>query len=349
MARTLACVVLGAAALTATAFYAAPLLQSGQNGKESSAVSTEPAENRVAIGFGHVDVENGPSRLYPQQPGRVVRIDAVENKLLKKGDLVLQVDDELQRDRVTEAEADVKAAQAQLDQAEKLPAQHARQVEQQKQAVEVARQTRDGAQSLFEKADRLSKSAVAGPGKEERAAALAAVNKAEAGIKAEEAKLAALELFNPKLEVDRARSNLAAKQARLKQAQFAVEECKLRAPVDGAVLRLQVAIGDVLGPNPTQPIVWFCPSEKRIVRTEIEQEFADRVRPGEPVEIKDFARLSGRWTGKVKSISDWYTPRRSILLEPRQFNDVRTIECIIELDSDRDLKIGQRMLVTIGK
>src|SRR5262245_30938736 len=201
VARTLACVLLGAAALTATAFYAAPLLSSGPAGKESSGTSTEPKESRVAIGFGHVDVENGLSKLYPQQPGRVTKIVAVENQPMKKGDLVLQVDDELQRGRVAEAEADVKAAQTRLEQAEQLPAQHTKQVEQQKLAVEAARQEKARAQELYEKIDRLVKATVATPGihKEDREAALATVKKADAGIKAEESKLAALELFNPRL------------------------------------------------------------------------------------------------------------------------------------------------------
>src|ERR1700752_1850812 len=73
VARTLACVLLGAAALTATAFYAAPLLNTP--GSQPSSSSSPPAEKgRVAIGFGHVDVEEGMGKLSPLSPGRVTKI-----------------------------------------------------------------------------------------------------------------------------------------------------------------------------------------------------------------------------------------------------------------------------------
>jgi multidrug resistance efflux pump len=345
--RTLACVLLGAAALTASAFYAAPLLKNGTGSKDSSS-SAPPADSGVAIGFGHVDVERGLSKLHPAQPGRVTAIPAQENVPLKKGDVLVQVDDEAHRLLVAEAQADLKAAEADLAKAEKLPAQHAEGVKQQKAAVEAARHEKGKAEALLARLVKRIDAKIEGS-KEERDAAEEAVKQAAAAVKVQEAKLAALELLDPALEVERAQSAVAARRSKLKQAEHAVEECKLRAPAAGAVLRLQVAVGDLLGPNSPQPAVLFCPSEKRIVRAEIEQEFAARVRVGEHAELKDYARLEGKWAGKVKSVSDWYTQRRSILLEPRQFNDVRTLECIIELDSDADLKIGQRMIVTIGK
>jgi hypothetical protein len=49
-------------------------------------------------------------------------------------------------------------------------------------------------------------------------------------------------------------------------------------------------------------------------------------------------------------MSDWYTPRRSIIQEPLQFNDVRTLECIIQLDPDQQMpRIGQRVRVKLGQ
>ena len=55
------------------------------------------------------------------------------------------------------------------------------------------------------------------------------------------------------------------------------------------------------------------------------------------------------WRGKVVRLSDWYTHRRSMLQEPLQFNDVRTLECIVQLDPGQSaLRIGQRVRVTLG-
>src|SRR5207244_9084019 len=99
--------------------------------------------------------------------------------------------------------------------------------------------------------------------------------------------------------------------------------------------------------QPKQPAILFCPDEERIVRAEVEQEFARRVTAGARATIQDDTTTSETWSGRVQRISDWYTHRRSILQEPFQFNDVRTLECIIRLDPKADAKprIGQRVRV----
>jgi len=56
----------------------------------------------------------------------------------------------------------------------------------------------------------------------------------------------------------------------------------------------------------------------------------------------------GEWQGEVVRVSDWYAQRRSLLLEPLQFNDVRTLECIVQIDpSSSTPRIGQRVRVTL--
>ena len=55
-----------------------------------------------------------------------------------------------------------------------------------------------------------------------------------------------------------------------------------------------------------------------------------------------------RWTGSVLRCADWIANRRSMIDEPGQRNDVRTLECIITLDpGEPNLRIGQRMRVMI--
>jgi hypothetical protein len=51
----------------------------------------------------------------------------------------------------------------------------------------------------------------------------------------------------------------------------------------------------------------------------------------------------------VQHVSDWYTHRRSIMHEPLQVNDVRTLECIIRIEPDQPpLRIGQRVRVILN-
>ena len=83
----------------------------------------------------------------------------------------------------------------------------------------------------------------------------------------------------------------------------------------------------------------------------LNQEFADQIQVGQAALITDSETLKGTIRGKVKRISDWFAQRRSPLFEPRQLNDVRTLECIIEIDpaQAKDLRIGQRVRVKIEK
>jgi multidrug resistance efflux pump len=299
--------------------------------------------------FGHVDVEHGVTSLYPLQPGRVVEVVARETQRVEAGAVLLRLDETLARQRLREAEADRDAAGAQLAQARKAPEQQETRLAQQREAVEAMSHKAAQARHIHARKKRLYE--LNQLNADELKAAEEVVKEAEAGERAEKAKLRELELLDPATTVKRAEADVSAKLARVEQARKGVEECLVRAPVDGSVLRVLVGVGEVLGPNPTRSALIFCPDGPRLIRAEVEQEFASRVKAGYPATIQDDTTAKETtWRGKVVRVSDWYTHRRSILQEPLQFNDVRTLECIVEVDPDQPpLRIGQRVRVTIGQ
>ena len=122
------------------------------------------------------------------------------------------------------------------------------------------------------------------------------------------------------------------KQRLIEKAQLAVDECQIKAPCRGMILRQLVNVGELLGPTSPKPALQFCPSGDRIVRAEVEQDYAGTVKVGQKATVQDESTGAGKWTGVVIGVSDWYTQRRDIRLEPMQFNDVRTLEVIIRLD-----------------
>jgi multidrug resistance efflux pump len=345
--------VLTASGIVAASLVAAGSLRNGSPQSESPPARQGSGEGAgFAAGIGHVDVESRVINLYPVQPGEVTYIPEGirENASVKKDDLLFRMDD-VQAKLTVETAADaLKDAEIKLQQAQTQPAQHEALVRQQEAVLEAMKHEQAKAAALFKKADRMFKSQPPLISKEDRDVADQTLKKADEGVKIEEEKLKALKLQTSqvKFDIDRARVDVSAKKTRLEQAKYALEKCELRAPVDGTVLRMLVSVGDTLGPTPKEPAIIFCPDEPRIIRAEVEQEFASKVHIGQTALIQDDARLTGEWHGKVKRISDWYLPRRSILLEPRQFNDVRTLECIIELDDAKGLKIGQRVRVILG-
>jgi len=309
------------------------------------AAPAAPIEGAVCIA--HVDVEARITELYPSLPGRVAKVLTREGQALKKGDVIFRMEDRPARYLLTQAEAELRAAKARHSDALKLPKKHQSEIAQQGQAIIAKQNLLSAARHDMTRLQRLVDSKAAP--KEDLSAADDRVKAAEAAIKGEEEKLRELGLVDPENDISRAEADVAAKQAQLESARFALEECNVKAPCDGEVLRLQVSAGEWLGAVPKQSAVQFLPAGPRIVRAEVEQEFANRVKEGQVAEIHDDSKTGPVWHGKVVHISDWYTHRRSIVQEPLQFNDVRTLECIIQIDPHAQMpKIGQRVRVMLG-
>jgi multidrug resistance efflux pump len=277
----------------------------------------------------------------------VVNIQAHEGQHMSAGAPLFQLDDTLAQIQVQEARAALEAAQTQEANAGTLAQQHRDRVDAQRQAVAAAKTDVELARVQADKAQRRYNNNTGGS-KEDIESANLLVKKAETAVAAEQAKLAALEALKPSIAVELAHKDVAVKQAQLRKAEQGVKECTVVAPYAGTPLRILASVGETLGPNPRQPALYFCPDGPRIVRAEVEQEFADRVEEGHNVLIEDDSTGRGSWHGKVQRVGNWYSQRRSILLEPLQFNDVRTLECIVSVDAGQPpLRIGQRVRVLL--
>jgi multidrug resistance efflux pump len=312
------------------------------------AVSSPESRGPAVVCIGVVDVEGGVLSLHPPLPGRVAEVPVRENETVRADTVLLRLEDELARLQVREAEAAVQAAEAQLAEAREAPRQHQFLLAQQKAALAAAQHELAAARLLAARKQRLVKSEFVA--QEEADAAQEMVKKLEAAERAEQAKLAALQLRDPLQDVTRAEADVLAKQATRDKARYSLRQHALKAPVGGTVLRLLINPGEVLGPERRHPAVLFCPDKPWIIRAEVEQEFAGRLAVGQPALIQDQVATTGpTWKGQVKRIADWYGPRRTVLPETLPLQEVRTVECIIQFDSGQPpMRIGQRVRVTLG-
>jgi HlyD family secretion protein len=182
---------------------------------------------------------------------------------------------------------------------------------------------------------------------EEVAEAQIKIYELEALWRAEMEQLNDLEHQDPSAKILRAKAELAAAEARLDQARQTLDDCTLRAPDLGVVLRVLVSPGDLVH-NGQQSAIEFCPDLPRIIRAEVDQEFAERLQVGQAAGIEDDVNPARTWTGTVQRLSSWYTQRRSANDDPTKLKDVRTLECIVALEPDQPpVKIGQRVRVLI--
>jgi multidrug resistance efflux pump len=323
-------------------------LLSGAGNRAPAASPATPTRGPGVVCFGRVDAEPGVVALAPASAGRVVEISVKENDVVTAGAPLIRLDDAAARLLVQEAEADLSAAQELYAQAQKLPEEHQVKVTQQKAAIQVAESRLLAARHLLARKRELFKSQHLNS--HELDAAEALVAELAAFEQGERTRLRELELRDPAAGMRRARADVDAKQARLALARRAQEECTLRAPADGTVLRLTARPGEILATQAKEPAVLFCPAGRRIIRAEVDQEFAGQVAVGAGVTIHDDAAAGTRWRGKITRLADWFNQRRSYFRDPTQYSDVRTLECVIELEPNQPpLRIGQLVRAHIGE
>jgi multidrug resistance efflux pump len=257
------------------------------------------------------------------------------------------MDDRIARQQLRKARADLGAALAAKAKVEREQALQPTRIEGQAAAVEAAKRT---ASAQAQKVARIKEFVEAGTqGRPEDVKAAQAQEEAALKlVKVEEAKLKALKDYTFAPELQEAEENIKAKQATVDEARLALLECDVYAPADGTVLRVFITPDQMLGADPKVPAVQFCPAVPRIIRAEVQQEWGSRIEAGQPAVIEDDTRAGTQWSGRVARVSDWYSRRRHPLQEPFQFNDVRTLECLISINpGQRHLRIGQRMRVII--
>ncbi len=305
--------------------------------------------------WGNFDVEKGVARLYPRQFGTVAYVHAESAKAkegervrVKKDELLLQVDDGVAQLTVLEAEAAVRASEQQLAQAKQLPDLYKIQKERQQSAIKAIEL--EIQQFKVELDSKLL-------GLEEQNPKLAKLyrdlakfgeDKLKEKQKAEEGTLREIELQDADLKIKQAEADLDAKKVTVKKAQEVVKYHKILAPSDGFVLRVHTREAEALGPNPMSPAIEFVPDLPIIVRAEVLQEWGRHVKPGAEVTIEDDTYKGPEWKGIVRRVSTWYATTRSPVIEPFRYNDVRTLECIIDVtEGSSEKMIGQRVRARI--
>ncbi len=300
-----------------------------------------------AGGFGHVDAEHGVTNVHAKQPGEIVELLVNDGDEVEKDAPLFRMDDKYAQARLLQAKAAVSDAEQQLRAAHDKIDQHAEMLNAQKSSIAAKEKEIAASKLMVPRVKELLKAGFAKDADVE--AAETKISGLEKALEAEKHRELALKAENPLIGVNRVLADLQAKEQAMKLARFALDECTVRAPYKGRVLRVLVNVGTLLGPpNPQMPAIQFAPLPPYIVRAEIEQEFAARVAVGQTAQIQDDTRSSPTWTGRVKRVGPWYTHRRSMLMEPGQFNDVRTLEVIIEMDNPpEDLKMWQKVRVTL--
>lgn len=260
----------------------------------------------AAIASGKADVEGGIIQVAARTAGVVRTVEVQEGDVVKKGDVLAQLEDDQPRLAVANAQAAVRQAQAQIG------------------LLEVQKSTAE--RELARLQPLKAKAYVAGQ----------ALDNAADAIKTADAQIV----------VQRAAINSA--QAALAVASYQLELTKVRAPVDGRIVRRVANPGAGASTLNVSNMFDLEPNAARIVRAEIAEADIPKISVGQAVEIAPEADPTKVYVGKVLRRSDEFGARKLQSDDPNDKTDDRVVEVVVSADQAH-LLIGQRVLVKFMK
>lgn len=354
------------------------LTHGGSSGTSAKPTEAGPRSNVGPVVLGLVDTDPPPVAygLPPVlQSGTVVQVhvkdgDEITPEMIRKGkDALYEFDSTIQKSDVKRAEAAVAYANTKVKEAEELAKQHKENIKVAEKAVETAerkaaltKQYYDLVEKNLEtyyRAEKIPESEWKERKKSDSTLYKAnvdydtAVHEKTLAV----AKRDQLTAVNPEVKVDEAKAAVEQAKAELTKAQSAVELCIVRAKMPGTIEQVSIGPGTTLGVGTRTPALWLIPAGPRVVRAEIEAEFAHRVGTdiqGKTVTVSDHSDPKLTYTGVVRRIGTTFLLKRSNA-ENFLGGDTRVIEAVIEVNNDPapagkpPLRVGQRVRVNLGQ
>jgi HlyD family secretion protein len=292
----------------------------------------------VAAAPGKVEPSSGEIRVGALMLGRVAEILVSVNDSVGEGDLLVRLDDDEMRARLTSAEAEVAARKRDRDAASASGAAMDRR--RAEDSIATAEQAVIAARA---EVDRLSRRNRDDPSKEMALTdARKVVLRAQKTLELERSELARLKAANskapsqPDTALTIARAELAASQAQL-------EKTRIRAPIAGTILYLPVRVGETVAPSPDQMLLVLADISKLRVRADLDERNAGKVTVGQPAHIRAEAYPGDSFSGKVVSMGPALTPRQTILVGRRRGAEGNVVDVQVELLENHRLLPGMQV------
>jgi len=315
----------------------------------------KPVADRILVCWGDIDTEDRFVGLFPENfpmPARVTKVLVKEGAEVKKGQPLLEFDNEQLSLKVREAENGIKIALAEKAKADGAVRTHTVLVNEAEKLWEAKQANLASKEYEFKEAEDVSKLFKGGK-KLELEAARSAVKEATLNLAAANIKWEGLKAEVPTYFVQSAEQNVKHKETLKAQAEQARDLLACKAPADGKIIRSFVTEGANFGMQSREPAFWFLKKSPLIVRAEVTQEFAKGVRVGKLATITDDSDESLVWTGVVTKVGEQFLPKRhggASILDLMPVSDDRVLECHVSIDTEAGKagpKFGQKVRVTL--
>lgn len=301
-------------------------------------------ESTIA-GLGEVQAAGEPIAVGTPVSGLVREVSVVAGQRVKKGDLLFAIDDRDLKAELAMREATVRVAEARLKRAkagsrpEDLPPAQAK--------VEAAQVAVARAQDECARADTLSSRGVGNH--EELKRRQFAVRQAKAELADAAAVLARLEAGTWSLDIEIAEAEVSQARAAVDRVKADLDRLFVRAPVDAAVLRTGVRVGEFAATGSEVPPVLLGTDGNCQVRVQVDEEDASRVTVGAMAEGFVRGRDRTRIPLRFVRIEPRVVPKASVTGGKGERVDTRVLVIVYEI-AETPLRVypGQKLDVFIG-
>jgi macrolide-specific efflux system membrane fusion protein len=146
-----------------------------------------------------------------------------------------------------------------------------------------------------------------------------------------------------KAEIHAAESAVALAREHRLAAQADLDAQSILAPVAGRIVRRSVHVGDAVSAQAPNELFQLLPERPRIVRAELNEAYADLVKPGMQAEVVRDSDQGAPVSARVLRVGEVFGPSR-LTDDPVERAGAHDVECVLLLE-DSPFRIGQRVLV----
>jgi multidrug resistance efflux pump len=285
-------------------------------GEDGSA--TELARPARVVGVGRVEPEMRMVDLASEVAGEVLAVTAQAGDRLARGAPLVTLSDAIEKAKVEQAAAGVESRRSTVA------------------AVDAALR---GAVARAENAGR---------GFARAETLFAGNSETQAGLDAARAEnlIAIEEVRRLEADASSARAERAQGEAGLRVAQAELKRRTIRAPADGRLLSLDVAIGSFIRVG--EPVGTFANESQPCARCEVDEAFADAVREGQTAFIRPMGGVDSLAAGSVTFVGPYLRAKSLFADEVGDLEDRRVREVTIMLDSGAAVLLGTRVECVIA-
>ncbi len=308
-----------------------------------SAVAPAPARAQVVSAPGIVEPASRLVELRTQVQGRLARVAKESGEEVAEGEVVAELENEVERAQVALRQAELARARAALLRAERGARREVR--ARARADLEKAGATLERTRLDLARAEALVQRAV--QPEHTLDAARADLAAAQAARDAAAAWVDELEAGERPEVLDEARAEVARAEAALRLAEAQLERTLVRSPLDGRVVYRYREPGEVVGiPNEGPPLLTVAGGPLRL-RCDVDARDIANVTPGQPVECAVPAYPGVVFKGRVLR-EELTLGRKNFRTDrPRERIDTKVLEVVVELDVAPDaLPLGLEMTAT---